>query len=425
MSGDRKKPNPEPPPQAAPKSRPVNQLFSNFQAEEPDAASFPVPQASAVEDGVEYEAKIETQSQVAPVQPESYVADITSPIQSAGEIKSKAVLSEKKYQADDINDALQAPLTDAQSDLTTAQVGKKQSTKAADVKLRYSPPWHWTRWVDMILVLAGGLLLLILALAPEIFPFLTPLRWFVGVIFALFAPGYCLTLALFSHANDLDSLERVGLSLGLSVALVPVLALILNWLPVGLTLQGILFAELLFCTIFLIIASWQRIRLAPSKAYTPQLRHSPRRWWSGRKRTDRIAYAIAIPVLVMTSLVTVWLLRSASAEQHLTEFYILGETGLADDYPRQVESGKIQTITVGIDNQEKDEISYWVEARQGTQLVGIGGPYALKPGEEITAPIDIILTESGEDVEVVFLLHRDSEEAPYRSLELWLEVLKE
>ena len=64
------------------------------------------------------------------------------------------------------------------------------------------------------------------------------LRWIFGSIFVLFIPGYVSTEALFP-GRGLDSIERLALSVGLSLALVPLVGLLLNFTPWGITLNAI------------------------------------------------------------------------------------------------------------------------------------------------------------------------------------------
>ncbi len=64
------------------------------------------------------------------------------------------------------------------------------------------------------------LLLTALTLAAVFIPQLnsTPLRVIFGLPFVLFLPGYALIAALFPGKGDLDGIERVALSFGLSIA---------------------------------------------------------------------------------------------------------------------------------------------------------------------------------------------------------------
>jgi len=58
-------------------------------------------------------------------------------------------------------------------------------------------------------------------------------RYVFGSVFVLFLPGYSLIRALFS-GKELDSIERFALSVGLSLALVPMAGLLLNYTPWGI-----------------------------------------------------------------------------------------------------------------------------------------------------------------------------------------------
>jgi len=56
----------------------------------------------------------------------------------------------------------------------------------------------------------------------------------------LFLPGYALIATLYPRKDDLDAIERVALSFGLSIAISPLLGLALNYTPFGIRLTPIL-----------------------------------------------------------------------------------------------------------------------------------------------------------------------------------------
>ena len=68
------------------------------------------------------------------------------------------------------------------------------------------------------------------------------LRYIFGSIAVLFLPGYSLIEALYPKKEDLDSLERLALSIGLRLALVPLVGLLLNYTPWGIRLDPIIVA---------------------------------------------------------------------------------------------------------------------------------------------------------------------------------------
>ena len=61
------------------------------------------------------------------------------------------------------------------------------------------------------------------------------LRYVFGSVLVLFLPGYSLIEALYPK-KELDELTRFALSIGLSLALVPLVGLVLNYTPFGIRL---------------------------------------------------------------------------------------------------------------------------------------------------------------------------------------------
>jgi uncharacterized membrane protein len=79
----------------------------------------------------------------------------------------------------------------------------------------------------------------------------------LGIIFVLFLPGYTFIKALFptkvpikTSSENLDTIERIALSLGMSIALVPIIGLILNYTPWGIRLMPITLSLLALTIIF-------------------------------------------------------------------------------------------------------------------------------------------------------------------------------
>ncbi|NAZ27681.1 MAG: DUF1616 domain-containing protein [Thermogladius sp.] len=80
---------------------------------------------------------------------------------------------------------------------------------------------------------------LILVLSSDSCQCLTPLRYFFGSIFVLFLPGYTLVRALYPR-RELSPIEELALSIGLSLAVVPLVGLVLNYTPFGIRLTPVL-----------------------------------------------------------------------------------------------------------------------------------------------------------------------------------------
>jgi uncharacterized membrane protein len=71
--------------------------------------------------------------------------------------------------------------------------------------------------------------------------FLMPLRWVVGYVFSFFVPGYSAMMALFPH-KDMGSILKVVFSVGLSLAILPLVGLGVNLIVGSIALPYIMLA---------------------------------------------------------------------------------------------------------------------------------------------------------------------------------------
>lgn len=83
--------------------------------------------------------------------------------------------------------------------------------------------WYWTA---MAVTLAAGVLAGL--------DVATPLRVALGGLLALFMPGYAVTELLYPRGDERRPLERLAMSIGLSLAISPLAALTLNYTPWGI-----------------------------------------------------------------------------------------------------------------------------------------------------------------------------------------------
>ena len=103
--------------------------------------------------------------------------------------------------------------------------------------------WFWVV-VGFLGVMAASIYVI-----PQAYPF-NYVRIVAGGVFTLYVPGYALIEALYPMRDDLERLERFGLSVGLSLALVPLVGLVLNYTPWGIRLDPSL-ASLMLLTLAL------------------------------------------------------------------------------------------------------------------------------------------------------------------------------
>ena len=82
-------------------------------------------------------------------------------------------------------------------------------------------------------------------------------RYALGSLFTLYLPGFALTEALFPGKEDLNHVERLAFSVGLSLALVALDGLALNYTPWGITIASV-FVSLSLLTVGLAAIAFAR-----------------------------------------------------------------------------------------------------------------------------------------------------------------------
>lgn len=85
-------------------------------------------------------------------------------------------------------------------------------------------------------------------------PPLVYIRYVLGSIFVLYLPGAMLIEALYPRGEDLEPLERLALSIGLSLAVVPLIGLVLNYTPWGIRLVPVLISLAIFTESMAVLA---------------------------------------------------------------------------------------------------------------------------------------------------------------------------
>ena len=106
----------------------------------------------------------------------------------------------------------------------------------------------WALWYWVVFGLASAASVMVFVVPEDAFPVVYA-RYLFGSVFVLFLPGYSLVRALFG-GRDLDNIERFALSVGLSLALVPLTGLLLNYTPWGIRATPVTFCLLALTLVF-------------------------------------------------------------------------------------------------------------------------------------------------------------------------------
>lgn len=241
--------------------------------------------------------------------------------------------------------------------------------------------------------------------------------------FALFLPGFLLTAVLFPKKDEIDGLTRITISVGLSIIIVPLIGLLLNYLSLGVKLLPMMLS-LIFLDTFLLFLSWyRRTNLPEEKRFSLTLTIDLLKWSNKTKETNIIHAALLITgfLLIFTS---VFILSSPKTDKNFTEFYITGLDDITAGYPKQLQVGENGTVKAVIVNNEHQKTRYRMDILVDGDIFQTISPIDIKKQEKQEITVLFNTEELNDLVNVEFLLYRDGQDMkPYRQLRLWVEIL--
>ena len=267
----------------------------------------------------------------------------------------------------------------------------------------------------------------------------------------LFLPGYCLIAALFPQDSDIDLTERIALSIGLSIAIIPLIGLGLNFTPFGIRLDSILISLTTFTLVTIWVAHYRRALLPFEKRFkfpfvaiarTLQNAIFPK----GDNRVDQLLTVVITLAILAAVLTTVYMIAVPKEGERFTEFFILGENKSAANYPDLIIVGQNYPMFIGVGNHEYRDINYtietWIMRAEFDNVTNTSTLLVMDPGERLVIPLahnetmvipyNLYVKKTGYN-RVEFLLFndtvpgldvtgRDRINASYRDLNLWITI---
>jgi len=242
------------------------------------------------------------------------------------------------------------------------------------------------------------------------------IRALSGLLLIFFLPGYILAAALFPAGSGMGWLERIFLSFGLSITVAPLLGMLLNYLPWGINFYSVLVSLSVFILVFSAIACYQRSKLPERERFRIKRQFGP-----GGTKFNRALIVTLLGILIGACGSLYCLAVAHKAGEKFTEFYILGPGGAAEGYPHQLKPGEKGRVIVGIVNHEQRVVAYNVKVLMNGSLRGQKGPVQLAHDEKWEGEVVFNGQKNRENFKVEFVLTKDGEKSPYRSLHLWMD----
>lgn len=294
---------------------------------------------------------------------------------------------------------------EAVSETAAARAAPPAASEAASSE---AEPIGRRSWRDL---LVAGLWIAVTAFSAAAPPLI---RVPIGLVAVLYLPGYLLSSIVLPSENDLDRVGRVGMSLGLSPAIISLAALILDRSGIGIRLEVLPIAVTCVDAVLLVVAVARR-RVAPVEPPEPGSR-TP---FVGR--AARFTQALVIANVLAAALA--YVLAASQPGTPPTEFYILGPEQRLAGYPRAVAVGEAIVVSAGIHQEAGRAGSYRINVQQGDNVLATVGPVQVPAGGRWDETVSIPMETVGDDQELTFALLRDADPVPYRNLRLRVDVV--
>jgi len=292
------------------------------------------------------------------------------------------------------------------------------------------------------LLLCVGLALLLVALI-AFFPD-SLARQILGLVFVLFLPGYAATAALFPENDQIDGIERTALSFGLSIAIVPLIGLALNFTPWGIRLDPIMASVSGFILLASAVGWYRRIRLPTDERFAIVVDFKMD--FRGMPMVDKLLTIGIVIMLVASVVVLAWAITTPRTGERFTQLAILGPGGMATDYPRDLTVGQQGTVLLSVKSFEHQPINYsmviglttaadanfeivensidWDQSHALTPHVAIAQNFSLVHLDYYNQTFNFTVTAPG-TWKLQFLLFTEGQpisQDSYREVHLWLNV---
>lgn len=214
------------------------------------------------------------------------------------------------------------------------------------------------------------------------------------------------------------------LSLVLSIAIVPLIGIILNFVR-DISLETVLYTNTAFIFLASIVAWIRQHRLPRQKRLGTRL-YLTRSWFAkviGEGVQSRVIAGVLVVALLGSLGLLFHTIQSPRLSESFTQFYILGTEGKFADYPSEFRVGQEAKIPVRIVNHEGKEVTYRVglviEDRKLIETPSI----ILADKEEWRGEVVFVPDQAGVHQKLELMLYQDNEaKSRLDPLQLWVDI---
>lgn len=243
----------------------------------------------------------------------------------------------------------------------------------------------------------------------------------LGFFVAFFAPGYCLISVLLTD-RDMNTVAKLGLSVGFSIILVAASGYILTYTPWELTDRPV-FLTLSILTTCFSIGAFRRRQKASGLTVKSFIADA------GRSQLTALRYIIVNRPITIVASIAVFFLVSViiySAQgvnpQPLTEFSVLSASGKASDYNTKLHVGQQVQYRVFVRNRENARTEYRLQLSPPDQAPVEIEKFTLENSAMTEVIVNFTPVASHELGKLQFLLYKNGDAAVYKTAYLLITI---
>ncbi len=155
----------------------------------------------------------------------------------------------------------------------------------------------------------------------------------------------------------------------------------------------------------------------------------------GTSKLDKVLSVVLIGAILTAVGTLIYVIATPKIGERFTKFYILGLSGKAEGYPKEIVVGEPTAVILGIVNHEHEPAEYKVKMDIEDKTTTLINPIFLEHEQKWEKEVSFTATTPQKNAKVKFLLYKGTsgegassefdESNPYRDLHLWVDVVKE
>lgn len=274
--------------------------------------------------------------------------------------------------------------------------------------------------LDLLIVLIWAIFTFVVAITPMFDN--TIIRIILGLPAVLFIPGYVLVAVLYPKRDELENIERMTLSLGLSIVIIPLLGLLLNF-TFGLGIFPMLITLYIYTVILTSGAAYRRNILPENERFSISFNHQRNINSNNRNKIDVLSIIMTFTIIILI-LVAYFAITTPKLGERFTEFYVLNSSDRTDNYLTNLKINNSYNYMIGITNHEYVQTNYTLKTTFDNYTLTTDN-LILDHDETLENNINFVPNKEGTNMKLEFLLFKDDNlTEPYRELYLWMNVTR-